>query len=89
MLWKLTQNVFLTCNFQEDAALLKIIENHVFDEEQKNHWVQIAAKLNTARSGKQCRDRWQNHLRPDIKKGGWTIEEENLIKEMYESFGTK
>ena len=29
-------------------------------------WAQIAEKL-SVRAGKQCRERWQNHLRPDIK----------------------
>lgn len=29
-------------------------------------WAQIAEKL-AGRAGKQCRERWHNHLRPDIK----------------------
>lgn len=29
-------------------------------------WAQIAEKL-IGRAGKQCRERWHNHLRPDIK----------------------
>ena len=29
-------------------------------------WAQIAEKLD-GRAGKQCRERWHNHLRPDIK----------------------
>ena len=74
---------------QEDAALLRIVENHVFDNSHKNHWAQVAKKLQGSRTGKQCRDRWNNHLRPDIKKGNWSKEEENLIREMHKSFGTK
>jgi hypothetical protein len=29
--------------------------------------------------GKQCRDRWMNHLAPDIKKSPWTPEEDNIL----------
>jgi len=52
-------------------------------------WSDIAAKLNTDRTGKQCRDRWQNYVRPGIKKGDWTRDEEELIKDMYRTFGPK
>ena len=31
-----------------------------------NKWAQIAEKL-SVRVGKQCRERWKNHLRPDIR----------------------
>ena len=34
-------------------------------------WSVIAAQL-PGRIGKQCRERWFNHLDPDIKKGDWT-----------------
>jgi len=31
-----------------------------------NNWVDIAKSMN-GRIGKQCRERWYNHLQPDIK----------------------
>ena len=31
------------------------------------------------RSGKQCRERWHNHLDPRVKKGDWSSEEDRLI----------
>jgi hypothetical protein len=34
---------------------------------------------NTGRIGKQCRERWHNHLNPDIKKTPWTEEEDRTI----------
>jgi myb proto-oncogene protein len=59
----------------------------------KPNWTDIAEKVNDAldtdRSGKQCRERWQNHLRPNIKKGNWSIEEEEMILNMYQTFGPK
>lgn len=50
---------------------------------------EIARDLSTGRTAKQCRDRWKNYLRGGIKKGGWTDDEEELIKDMFTTFGPK
>lgn len=42
-----------------------------------------------ARCGKSCRLRWANHLRPDLKKGAFTIQEEKLILELQAKYGNK
>lgn len=59
----------------------------------KPDWNKIADAVNEAnhknRSGKQCRERYVNHLRPNIKKGSWTKDEENMIRYYYETFGPK
>jgi hypothetical protein len=44
-----------------------------------NEW-NAAARDVPGRSGKQIRDRWFNHLRPDIKHGPWTPEEDQLLR---------
>jgi len=49
----------------------------------------ISQHLNLGRTAKQCRDRWKNYLRGGIKKGGWSKDEEELIKDMYTTFGPK
>jgi myb proto-oncogene protein len=50
----------------------------------------IAARFNSPiRTAKQCRDRWHNYLRPGIKKGGWTKEEEKMIMELHAKYGGK
>ncbi|XP_075497033.1 uncharacterized protein LOC142533976 [Primulina tabacum] len=41
------------------------------------------------RIGKQCRERWHNHLRPNIKKDIWSDEEEKLFIEAHERIGNK
>ena len=41
------------------------------------------------RSGKQCRERWLNHLRPDIRKGGWTSEEDKIILQHQAIWGNR
>lgn len=68
---------------------MKIVQAHTFTDNVTSHWASIATKLNIDRTGKQCRDRYQCNLRPDIKKGSWTKEEEVLIRQMHKSFGTK
>ncbi|KAI3884813.1 hypothetical protein MKW92_024727 [Papaver armeniacum] len=41
------------------------------------------------RAGKQCRERWHNHLRPDIKKDTWSEEEERLLVETHQKVGNR
>ena len=39
------------------------------------------------RIGKQCRERWFNHLDPSLKKGGWTEEEDAVLVEAQSKWG--
>lgn len=41
------------------------------------------------RIGKQCRERWHNHLHPGIKKDPWTTEEDRLILDAHSTLGNK
>ncbi|XP_060170280.1 transcription factor MYB119-like [Lycium barbarum] len=51
-------------------------------------WAQIAENM-AGRAGKQCRERWHNHLRPDIKKDAWSEEEELMLVEAHKQIGNK
>ena len=51
-------------------------------------WSQIAAKL-PGRIGKQCRERWVNHLDPSINKAEWTPEEDNIVFRAQLEFGNR
>ncbi|KAL5564717.1 hypothetical protein UlMin_027881 [Ulmus minor] len=51
-------------------------------------WKAIAKSLN-GRSGKQCRERWYNHLKPDLKKESWTKEEDQTLIQAHKEMGTK
>lgn len=58
------------------------------------HWSVISVELNkedvgVARTGKQCRTRWLNHLDPSIKKDPWSEEEERVIYEAQQLLGNK
>ena len=43
----------------------------------------------SGRIGKQCRERWHNHLNPEIDKSDWTIEEDWIIHEARKKVGNK
>lgn len=43
-----------------------------------SRWTKVAKLLHGRRSG-SCRMRWTKHLDPSIKKGNWTIEEDNIV----------
>jgi hypothetical protein len=51
-------------------------------------WSTIAEKL-PGRIGKQCRERWFNHLDPNIKKGEWALEEDKILFEAQKKFGNR
>lgn len=51
-------------------------------------WSLIAGHLK-GRIGKQCRERWHNHLHPGIKKEPWTLEEDRKILDAHAALGNK
>ena len=67
----------------EDALLMRLISQH-----GAKRWSYIATQMQ-GRRGKQCRDRYLNHLRPGIKTGLWTPEEEVVLIEGHKILGTK
>uniref|UniRef100_A0A452ZS37 Transcription factor MYB98 n=1 Tax=Aegilops tauschii subsp. strangulata TaxID=200361 RepID=A0A452ZS37_AEGTS len=58
---------------EEDRKLVKLVEQFGLGK-----WSQMAQML-PARVGKQCRERWHNHLRPNIKKDTWSEEEDMVL----------
>ena len=51
-------------------------------------WSLIANHL-PGRIGKQCRERWHNHLNPHINKGGWAEEEDRQILHAHHTLGNR
>ncbi|ORY80928.1 Homeodomain-like protein [Protomyces lactucae-debilis] len=68
---------------QEDALLLDLVR-----EIGPEKWVIIAQRLAT-RSGKQCRERYHNHLNPNLKRSPFSPEEEATILALYAQMGPK
>ncbi|GAB2295753.1 Transcription factor myb3r-5 [Dionaea muscipula] len=51
-------------------------------------WSLIAKSL-PGRIGKQCRERWHNHLNPEIRKEAWTLDEELALMTAHLLYGNK
>lgn len=67
----------------EDTMLIEAVKR-----EGAHNWAVIARSLQGGRKDKQCRERWFNHLSPDVKKGGWTAEEDEIILKSVQEMGT-
>lgn len=52
-------------------------------------WRTACLRVGLQRSGKSCRLRWLNHLRPNLKHGHISIEEERIILELHDLWGNK
>lgn len=51
-------------------------------------WSLVAKHLHT-RNGKQCRERWHNHLNPTVKKSSWTLDEDRVICQAHRLLGNR
>ena len=67
----------------EDSKVITLVKEY-----GPKKWSVIASHL-PGRIGKQCRERWHNHLNPDIRKGPWTEEEDKVILEAHERLGNR
>ncbi|KAM6572769.1 hypothetical protein CsatA_016849 [Cannabis sativa] len=53
------------------------------------NWRQLPKFAGLKRCGKSCRLRWMNYLRPNVKRGNYTHEEEETITRLHASLGNK
>lgn len=68
----------------EDKLLMKLIEEHGLN----GSWTIISGKMGN-RSGKQCRERYHNHLKSGITKVPWTKEEDELLNHSQRVMGNQ
>ncbi|XP_058071728.1 transcription factor MYB58-like [Magnolia sinica] len=68
----------------EDMKLMAYIHKH-----GHGNWRAMPKQAGLLRCGKSCRLRWINYLRPGIKRGNFTREEEETIIKLHESLGNK
>ncbi|KAL9297642.1 hypothetical protein ACSQ67_023538 [Phaseolus vulgaris] len=54
-----------------------------------SNWRQLPKFAGLARCGKSCRLRWLNYLRPNLKHGNYTTEEEETIIKLHQEFGNR
>ncbi|KAM7268149.1 hypothetical protein ACFE04_010315 [Oxalis oulophora] len=67
-------------------------EDRLLEEWVAQHGIKqwsVVANMMKGRLGKQCRERWHNHLKPDIKKDEWSEEEDIILIEAHKKLGNK
>ncbi|XP_027360989.1 transcription factor MYB41-like [Abrus precatorius] len=69
---------------EEDEKLIHHISKH-----GHGSWRTLPKRAGLNRCGKSCRLRWTNYLRPDIKRGKFTEEEERIIINLHSVLGNK
>ncbi|XP_045812507.1 MYB-like transcription factor EOBII [Trifolium pratense] len=69
---------------EEDLILINYIANH-----GEGVWNSLAKAAGLKRTGKSCRLRWLNYLRPDVRRGNITPEEQLLIMELHAKWGNR
>mmetsp|Transcript_46901 Transcript_46901/g.116894 ORF Transcript_46901/g.116894 Transcript_46901/m.116894 type:complete len:158 (-) Transcript_46901:358-831(-) len=68
---------------EEDATLAGLVQTL-----GARKWSEIAKRM-PGRIGKQCRERWHNHLNPNVKKEQWSEEEDVHLMELHARLGNK
>ena len=76
-------------NKKEDEAIIELVKKY-----GTSNWTIIANEManmykSKHRNGKQCRERWHNHLDPIVNKENWTDEEENILFTKHLEYGNK
>ncbi|KAL0727372.1 hypothetical protein Bca4012_023465 [Brassica carinata] len=69
---------------EEDKKLVDYIQQHGY-----GNWRTLPKNAGLQRCGKSCRLRWTNYLRPDIKRGRFSLEEEETIIHLHSFLGNK
>ncbi|KAF8042682.1 hypothetical protein BT93_A1115 [Corymbia citriodora subsp. variegata] len=70
---------------EEDAKLKEFIDKHGTG----GNWIALPQKAGLRRCGKSCRLRWLNYLRPNIKHGEFSDEEDRIICTLYATIGSR
>nr|QCH41147.1 MYB transcription factor 35 [Dimocarpus longan] len=68
---------------EEDEIIIELVNRY-----GPKKWSTIAQHL-PGRIGKQCRERWHNHLNPAINKEAWTQEEELALIRAHQIYGNR
>ncbi|KAG9478869.1 hypothetical protein GDO78_012500 [Eleutherodactylus coqui] len=68
---------------EEDQRVTELVQKY-----GPKRWSLIAKHVK-GRIGKQCRERWHNHLNPEVKKSSWTLEEDRIIFDAHKRLGNR
>ena len=68
---------------EEDMKLIHIMTNNCC-----RSWKEVAAMMQS-RNPRQCRERWNNYLNPYLRNDPWNPQEDALLLQKYEEYGSK
>jgi hypothetical protein len=68
---------------EEDEAIVAFV-----GREGTKNWTKLAALL-PGRVGKQCRERWRNHLDPEVNHAPWTESEDAILIDLHQRIGNQ
>nr|AWS00946.1 MYB domain containing protein 116 [Catharanthus roseus] len=69
---------------EEDTLLIHYIASH-----GEGRWNLLAKRSGLKRTGKSCRLRWLNYLKPDVKRGNLTPQEQLVILDLHSKWGNR
>ncbi|XP_022770765.1 transcription factor MYB108-like [Durio zibethinus] len=69
---------------EEDSMLKAYVNIH-----GEGHWNSVARLSGLKRTGKSCRLRWLNYLRPEVRRGNISLREQLLILELHSRWGNR
>ncbi|KAG5036682.1 hypothetical protein AAZX31_07G036200 [Glycine max] len=69
---------------EEDETLSKYVSIH-----GEGKWQKVAQNAGLKRCGKSCRQRWLNYLKPGIKRGHISVDEEDMIIRLHRLLGNR
>ncbi|KAM7464196.1 hypothetical protein LguiA_032317 [Lonicera macranthoides] len=70
---------------EEDAKLKEYMQNYGTG----GNWIALPKKAGLKRCGKSCRLRWLNYLRPNIKHGEFSDDEDRIIYSLFANIGSR
>ncbi|OWM80033.1 transcription factor MYB108-like isoform X2 [Punica granatum] len=69
---------------EEDELLINYVRAH-----GEGRWNSVAHFAGLKRTGKSCRLRWLNYLRPDVRRGNITLQEQLMILDLHSRWGNR
>lgn len=84
--------VFVVFTLQEDQYLIKLVKLHTNTEKD---WIYLTSKFNEfspdkiIRSPRQLKERYYNHLDPELNKSDWTTAEDRILLMNHMTYGNK
>lgn len=68
---------------EEDDIIIGLVGDEKFP-----NWNEIATHIK-GRTGRQCRERYQHYLSPNLSCEPWTLQEDRIVFKLYKMYGSK